>query len=118
MGSNLSVVNLGSDFSVNDMHLGKRYSCALNPEGAVKCWGYGEWGQLGVTDGSTDNIGDDVNEMGDNLDQIDLGTSFNVSTMGTGFSARTSCAISTELELKCWGMISIICLCDCLNLSL
>ena len=55
--------------------------------------------QLGY--GVTDNRGDDANEMGDNLDSIDLGTGFDIESMSCGSSHI--CAVSTDRDLKCWG---------------
>ena len=46
------------------------HTCVLLDNSAVKCWGKGAYGQLGQ--GNTDYLGDNANEMGDNLPAIDL----------------------------------------------
>jgi alpha-tubulin suppressor-like RCC1 family protein len=47
------------------------HSCAVLENGTVRCWGGNDTGQLGY--GDTDDRGDNANEMGDDLDPIDLG---------------------------------------------
>ena len=56
----------------NPVVTGHKFSCRLNSTGAVKCWGYNDKGQLGQED--NDSRGNDPNEMGDRLSEIDLGS--------------------------------------------
>lgn len=107
-GDNLPIVNLGTGFVVEDLLLGNGFSCALNTEGGVKCWGQNPDGRLGY--GHTDTIGDNSNEMGDYLDYVDLGTGFVASHLATGgissvwgAGSGSVCVVSTENEVKCWG---------------
>eukprot|EP01083_Nonionella_stella_P074252 201346_1 len=65
----------------------------------VKCWGYNVDGQLGY--GDTNNRGDEANEMGDILLEIDLGTNFIPMQIVAG--AHHTCALSTGNKVKCWG---------------
>ena len=51
--------------------LGERVSCVLLSTGKVKCWGEGNFGATGQ--GNKKELGDDPNEMGDNLTHVDLG---------------------------------------------
>ena len=56
-------------------------------DGTVKAWGYNQFGALGQ--GNTDNIGDGLGEMGNDLSSIDLGT------------GRTAVAIAAGLYHTC-----------------
>lgn len=44
--------------------------------------GYNQWGELGLED--QEDRGDDPNEMGDNLDFVDLGSSASVVSLALG----------------------------------
>jgi alpha-tubulin suppressor-like RCC1 family protein len=66
MGDNLAVTPLGSGHpEVARIDVGHDHSCALFAEGAVKCWGRNDRGQLGL--GDTKHRGDGADEMGDDL---------------------------------------------------
>ena len=58
-------------------------------------WDY----QLG--DGTTENRGDDSNEMGNNLSAVDLGTDFVPIDIEAG--AHHVCAVTEVKTVKCWG---------------
>ena len=58
--------------------------------GKLKCFGKNNRGQLGY--GDTQNRGDDADEMGDNLDYVDLGSGFNVSALATADLGSHMCA--------------------------
>ena len=70
MGDNLSAVDLGTGRTATAISVGRENTCALLDNAAVKCWGRGWGGRLGQ--GNSVTIGDDANEMGDNLPAIDL----------------------------------------------
>lgn len=67
--------------------------------GKAKCWGLNGSGQLGL--GDTNNRGDDVNEMGNNLQIVNVGSGFTVNYFAIGQSH--TCAHMTSNDLKCWG---------------
>jgi len=72
MGNYLPEVNLGSGFTAQSLHIGRRHSCVVLNDNSFKCFGDNFVGQLGI--GSTDDQGDDPNEMGGYLKPINLGT--------------------------------------------
>jgi hypothetical protein len=71
----------------------------LLSSGAVKCWGLGEHGQLGLGDGSY--RGDDSGEMGGNLPAVDLGSGVTATAVVAG--GTHTCALLSSGAAKCWG---------------
>lgn len=103
MDCDLSTINLGTGFVVNDVKLGNGFTCASSTSGGVKCFGRNDDGQLGY--GDTEDRGDDSGEMGDNLDFVDLGDGFNASrtSFPTGGGGAHTVVVSDDLDLKAWG---------------
>lgn len=99
MGDNLPVVNVGTGRTVIDGAAGDFHTCVILDNHSVKCWGSNTIGQLGQ--GNTTTLGDDANEMGDNLAVVDLGT--NVKALSLTANAYQTCAILDDHSLKCWG---------------
>ncbi|CAL1149184.1 unnamed protein product [Cladocopium goreaui] len=99
MGENLSYIDLGSNRTVVQAAAGGLHTCALLDNHAIKCWGHGGYGQLGL--GNTETIGDDANEMGDNLSTVDLGSGRTAQQVAAG--AWHSCALLDDFSVKCWG---------------
>jgi len=99
MGDNLSITNLGTGRTATQIALGRSHSCALLDNGAVKCWGSNTYGQIGS--GSTGSLGDNTNEMGDNLIAVDLGTGRTATQITAG--VNHSCAVLDNNALICWG---------------
>lgn len=84
----VSVVGLVSN--VASIATGSYHTCAVDGLGALKCWGYNSFGQLG--DGST----------------IDRSTPVDVSSLSSGVTALAAnfsytCAVLTNGGVKCWG---------------
>lgn len=99
LGNSLPVVELGTGRHARTLALGPNISCALLDNGAVKCWGYNAWGQLGQ--GDTMVRGDGPGEMGDNLPAIALGTGRRAQALAAG--GQHVCAILDSGSVKCWG---------------
>ncbi len=69
--------------------LGYYHSCAILDTGAVKCWGYGGYGQLGTGNNGTSYIPVDVVDI-TNAVQLSLGV-------------YHSCALLDDGDMQCWG---------------
>merc|ERR1719334_672020 len=63
--SNLSAIDLGSDFEIAQIQIMGLHNCILSTNDELKCFGWNVFGMLGY--GDTENRGDDSNEMGDYL---------------------------------------------------
>jgi len=72
---------------------------AILANGTVKFWGQNTYGQLGQ--GHTNHIGDNSDEMGDNLSAIDLGTGRTATAIGGGY--YMSMVRLDNGKLKAWG---------------
>ncbi len=74
---------------------GDDFTCALLESGAVRCWGFNNFGRLGY--GHTDTIGDD--EHPEAAGDVPLGgTAVALSTQ-----SATACALLDTGGLRCWG---------------
>lgn len=102
MGNALVTAKLGDDFILDDYQMGCRHTCVLSTSGRVKCFGANFYGTLGY--GSTTQMGTASSTIGNNLPYVDLGTNFVVATLGSAGDGYHQCAVSTEEEVKCWGM--------------
>ena len=94
-------IDLGTGRSVLQVAAGSQHTCALLDGGAIKCWGYNGSGRLGL--GDTSYRGNEPDEMGDFLPEVELGgPAVAVAAGGTG-EQGTSCAVMADATLKCWG---------------
>jgi alpha-tubulin suppressor-like RCC1 family protein len=98
-GDTLGLIDVPADYSalylggsVIDVSAGGSHTCALLDGGDMKCWGDGEFGQLGY--GSTGSVGDPsaiaAVELGDAAAQVSSG-------------ARHTCAVLSGGDVYCWG---------------
>jgi alpha-tubulin suppressor-like RCC1 family protein len=73
------------------------HTCALLTTGAVRCWGWGKFGQLGHN--SAVNIGDGIGKSIKRAGDVPLG--------GTAFAIAAgvhhTCAVLTTRAVRCWG---------------
>jgi alpha-tubulin suppressor-like RCC1 family protein len=74
---------------------GQAHTCALLTGGKVRCWGYGEWGQLGY--GNKDNVGADATPA--SAGDVDVGGA--VIQIGAG--GDYTCALLAAGTVRCWG---------------
>jgi alpha-tubulin suppressor-like RCC1 family protein len=94
----LTGINLGTGRTAITVSAGVSHSCALLDNGAVKCWGYNGYGQLGI-DNDT-QMGDGSGEMSQ-LTGINLGTGRTATAIAAG--GNISCAKLDNSSVKCWG---------------
>lgn len=99
MGDALPTVSLGTGRTAKSVSVGYRHTCAILDTNALKCWGWGNYGQLGT--GNSSDRGDAPGEMGDNLPAASLGTGRTVTAVTAGYF--NTCAILDDQTLKCWG---------------
>ena len=99
MGGNLPAVDLGTGRTAVAITAGQFHTCAVLDNGAVKCWGYNNAGQLGL--GDTATRGDTAGEMGDNLPAVALGAGRTATAIAAGY--RHTCARLDNGAVKCWG---------------
>ncbi len=99
MGDKLPVVEHGSDATVTAISAGVFSTCALLSDGAIKCWGYNQQGQLGL--GDIASRGAVAGDMGDALPRVDLGLNAEVSSISLG--RYHACALLAGNRVKCWG---------------
>eukprot|EP01083_Nonionella_stella_P003387 9651_1 len=99
MGDSLPFVDLGTGFTPIQIEAGLYHVCALSDSGDVKCWGQGDFGQLGS--GHNRNIGNEMNEMGDALPIVELGSNLIAKQITAGF--YHTCALFTVGNIKCCG---------------
>ena len=72
------------------------HTCALLPEGGVRCWGPGDVGRLGY--GNTEDIGDD--ETPDIVGDVDIGDD---AVVGLAVGGTHSCVVLETDAVRCWG---------------
>eukprot|EP00971_Amphidinium_carterae_P042294 831087-Amphidinium_carterae.1 len=93
----LCIVHAATAENVVSMFAGELHTCACSGLGAVKCWGWNAYGQLGL--GDVDNRG--LGGMGDALPSVDLGSGRKCVDI-VGMQSHT-CALLDDGGLKCWG---------------
>ena len=76
---------------------GHQHTCALTTNGNVKCWGFGENGELGNKE--VNNISTPVDVHTSSSDDIPLG---GIAAISVGYSH--TCALTTDGNVKCWGV--------------
>lgn len=98
MGNALDPVDLGLLAIPTAVSAGRLHTCVILLGGAVKCWGLNDQGQLGL--GDTDTRGNAPGEMGNDLDEVDLGAGNDAVAISAGFH---TCALLDDGDVKCWG---------------
>ena len=99
MGDNLSAVDLGTGRTAVAIAAGGSNTAVILDDGSVKVWGFNNLGQTGQ--GNTNTIGDDSNEMGDNLLAVNLGTGKTAIDIAVG--QYHTVVILNDSTIKAWG---------------
>ena len=99
MGDNLTAVDLGTGRTAVAIAAGDFVTAVILDDGSVKVWGSNAYGQLGQ--GNTDNIGDNANQMGNNLTAVDLGTGRTAVAIAAG--RYSTGVILDDGSVKVWG---------------
>ena len=99
MGDSLPAVSLGTGRTALQITVGSQHSCALLDNFSVKCWGRGNYGQLGI--GSTATIGDGAGEMGDSLVAVAFASGRSARAIAAG--SNHTCALLDNASVVCWG---------------
>lgn len=81
--------------AVQQVCMGVQHTCVLLSGGDVRCWGDGNFGQLGL--GSTDDIGDD--ESPATAAVVPIGAQVDLLACG----AYHNCVRTTSGAVRCWG---------------
>ncbi|GAB5368744.1 hypothetical protein AAMO2058_001346300 [Amorphochlora amoebiformis] len=97
MGDYLPYVDLGSGQYAKSLSVGETHSCVVLISGNIKCWGDGQYGALGY--GNIDDIGDNMNEMGDMLPYVPLSAKAKFVECGS----HITCAHMVNDQVRCWG---------------
>jgi hypothetical protein len=101
MGDALPTVDLGTGRTAVTIAAGRDATCAILDDGSLKCWGMP---MLNGT-GTSNNVGDEPGEMGDNLSPLDFGgrKAVNVA-IGWG----VACASMDDDSLWCWALDLVV----------
>ena len=99
MADKLPKVNLGTGLHALTIAAGEYHTCAVLSNAALKCWGDGSYGRLGLE--NVNAYGYDPSQMGDALPAVNLGTGATVK--GVASLDKHSCAVLTNGSVKCWG---------------
>ncbi len=103
LGNSLATVDLGAGRTAKAISAGGFHTCVILDNGVLKCWGFNASGQLGYD--STSNVGDQSDEMGDNLPAVNLGAGRTAKIVSASQRADLgfTCAVLDNATLKCWG---------------
>jgi alpha-tubulin suppressor-like RCC1 family protein len=82
-------------FAINTIATSEQHTCAIVPaNGAVRCWGDNEYGQLGL--GHTTDVGDSSPASAG-------GTAIASAVVQVVAGTYHSCALSSDGSVRCWG---------------
>ena len=92
---NLQTISVGSGHTVVEVSCGRKHVCAILSDGALRCWGKNDKGQLGLG-----NAADTTSSTPSALSAVDLGTGMTAVAVACG--REHTCAILKDGSVKCW----------------
>ena len=98
------VSEVPSNNDVASLFVGGGHSCVITEGDLMKCWGNNTAGQLGI--GNSESMGDEVDEMGDQLPYLNLGTDLIPESAALGMAH--TCILFTNNSVKCFGDINAL----------
>jgi alpha-tubulin suppressor-like RCC1 family protein len=99
LGDAMAPINLGTGRTALKLFVAQYSACAALDNGALKCWGANNFGQLGL--GDTTDRGTAPAQMGDSLPPVALGTGRTAMYVSGRLGSR--CAMLDSSYVKCWG---------------
>ncbi len=93
------LIDFGTGRTAVDIQAGETHTCARLDNGALKCWGRNNEGQLGL--GDTTDRGGTSGQMGDALTAVNLGAGRFALEVAAG--QLHTCARLDDASVKCWG---------------
>ncbi len=97
LGDSLAPVDLGG--RALGIAAGEAHTCAVLEDGAVKCWGTNDYGELGI--GSNEHRGDHLVNGKLALVPVNLGAGNAAYALVAG--KYHTCALLKDQSVKCWG---------------
>jgi alpha-tubulin suppressor-like RCC1 family protein len=106
-GDSLPTVDLGSGVQVRGVKVGRYSTCAVTTDDKMKCFGYNNYGQLGLGDRTYRGFA--KSHMGSSLEFVDLGTGRKVNNTlpfehVLSVNYHSVCVILDDNSTKCWGI--------------
>lgn len=92
-------LDFGEGRYAKDLAIGNGWGCVILDNDLMKCWGDGYQGRRGSGDQA--DLGNQSNEMGDNLPYVNLGTGRTVKSIAV--SAVNTCVVLDNDRVKCFG---------------
>lgn len=102
MGDSLVTTPIGT--TVAQLATGWHHACVRFTTGAVKCWGQGSDGKLGI--GTTADMGDAAGEVA-GLANIQLGGGGTRTATFISAGTQNTCAALDNNTVKCWGIDNV-----------
>jgi len=108
MGNYLTAVDPGTGLTIVEFSCGGTHTCILLDDDSLKCFGQNDDGQTGsgiaVSEDDTYyslSSATSTSNIGDSLPAVNVGTGLTVN--GAKGGHKHTCAILSDLSIKCWG---------------